>query len=124
MYNENEIELNEHERMLLADLSREMSPGDLLEEKTVRTLRDAGHFGSARKQPPSRLSLVLRIAAALALFAGGVATGRYIIAGETRESASTASPQTEIKQTQTAAPQNPASQSSEETVAAEREMWM
>ena len=124
MYNENEIELSESERNLLAGLSREMAPGDLLEEKTVRALRNAGHFGSARKQLPSRLSLVLRIAAALALFAGGVATGRYVIAGETHESASTASPATEIKQTQTAAPQVSPRQSPQETVVAEREMWM
>jgi hypothetical protein len=124
MYNENEIELSESERALLAGLPREMPTGDLLEEKTVRALREAGHFGSSRRRPPSRLSLVLRIAAALALFAGGVATGRYILAGETQQSASTASPQTEIRQTQTAAPQNPVTQSPQESVVAEREMWM
>jgi hypothetical protein len=101
-----------------------MEPGDLLEEKTVRALREAGHFGSSRRRPPSRLSIVLRIAAALALFAGGVATGRYIIAGETHESASTASPKTEIKSTQTAAPKTPARQAPQESVVAEREMWM
>ena len=124
MYNENEFELSESERALLAGLSREMSPGDLLEERTVRALRDAGHFGSSRRRPPSTLSLVLRIAAALALFAGGVATGRYIITGETHESASTASPPTQVRQTQTAAPQNPAAQTPQESVVAEREMWM
>ena len=124
MYNENEIELSESERSLLAGLSREMAPGDLLEEKTVRALRDAGHFGSTRRRAPSTKSLVLRIAAALALFAGGVATGRYIVAGETHESASTASPITEIKQTQIAAPKTTPRQAPEESVVAEREMWM
>ena len=122
MYNENEIELNDTERNALASLSREMAPGDLLEERTVRALRDAGHFGSVARRPPSRISLVLRIAAALALFAGGVATGRYLIAGETRDSASTASPQVQIqKATPAAAPQR---QSAPETVVAERAMWM
>jgi hypothetical protein len=123
MYNEDEIELNETERNALASLSRELTPGDLLEEKTVRALRDAGHFGSAARRPPSRLSLVLRIAAALALFAGGVATGRYLIAGETQQSASTASPQIQpqTKAVPAAAPQR---QSAPETVVAEREMWM
>jgi hypothetical protein len=124
MYNEDEIDLSENERALLAGLRHEIPAGDLLEEKTVRALRDAGHFGSSRRRPPSRLSLALRIAAALALFAGGVATGRYMLAGETHESASTASPGTEIRQTQTAAPQNPVTQSPQESVVAEREMWM
>ena len=120
MYNENEIELNDSERNALASLSRDMTPGDLLEERTVRALRDAGHFGSAARRPPSRLSLVLRIAAALALFAGGVATGRYLIAGETQESASTASPQAKAATRTAATPR----QSAPETVVAEREMWM
>jgi hypothetical protein len=123
MYSENEIELSDAELNALAALPREIAPGDLLEERTVKALRDAGHFGSSRRRPPSALSLVLRIAAALALFAGGVATGRYLIAGETHESASTASPRAEINQTGTAAPPaRPAS--SQETVVAEREMWM
>src|SRR4051794_7654041 len=122
MYNENEIELTDSERTMLAGLPREMATGDLLEERTVRALRDAGHFGSTRRRPPSPLLLVLRIAAAVALFAGGVATGRYLIAGETRQSASTASPQSEIKPTQTPAPKINSQPSSGESVVAEREM--
>lgn len=123
MYNENEIELTDSERALLMNLPREMAPDDLLEERTVRALRDSGHFGSARRRPPSALSLVLRIAAAIALFAGGVATGRYLIQGESRESASTASPQ-QVTRPQTAAPQKISRPSGQETVVAEREMWM
>jgi hypothetical protein len=124
MYNENEIELTDSERAQLMNLSREMAPGDLLEERTVKALRDAGHFGSVRRRPPSALSLVLRIAAAIALFAGGVATGRYLIQGETRESASTASPG-QVARPQTAAPPTISRpQSGQETVVAEREMWM
>ena len=123
MYSENEIELTESELTALRSLPREIVPGDLLEERTVLALRDAGHFGSARRTPPSRLSLVLRIAAAVALFAGGVATGRYLIAGETRDSASAASPQSEINRAITA-PRETAPVKGTESVIAEREMWM
>jgi hypothetical protein len=124
MFNENEIDLTEEERIALSGLSREMQVGDLLEQRTVIALRDAGHFGSKPKKSSS-LPMVLRIAAAIALFAGGVATGRYLVAGETRERASTESPQSTITEPKTAAPRiesRPAS--GRETVVAEREMWM
>ena len=124
MFNENEIDLTNDERIALAGLSREAPVGDLLEERTVRALRAAGHFGSMPGKSSS-LSLVLRIAAAIALFAGGVATGRYLIAGETPERASTASPQSTITEPTTTAPRiesHPAS--GRETIVAEREMWM
>lgn len=124
MFNENEVDLTNEERIALAGLSREMPVGDLLEERTVRSLRDAGHFGSLPKRSSS-LSLVLRIAAAIALFAGGVATGRYLIAGETQESASTASPHSTITETKSAAPRIESRPGNgRETIVAEREMWM
>lgn len=125
MYNEDEIELTSEEHAALAGLSREIPTGDLLEERTVRALRSAGNFGHAQRRNASSLSLVLRIAAAAALFAGGVATGRFLIAGETRQSASTASPQPEVIRTTTAAPRSVSRQASvTERVVAEREMWM
>jgi hypothetical protein len=121
MYSENEIELTNEERSLLAGLPRTLQPSDMLEERVVRALRKEGHFGSPARARSSALIDVLRIAAAIALFAGGVATGRYLIRDNTPRSASTQ------QQESVAPPQNtrqvesvPAS----ETVVAEREIWM
>jgi hypothetical protein len=123
MYSENEIELTAEERALLGALPRTKQPSDLLEERVVGALRREGHLGSA---PPRRrtsaLVDVLRIAAAIALFAGGVATGRYLMAGDAPQSASAQ------QQQDVAPPQNTrqveSSPANGETVVAEREIWM
>ncbi len=76
MYNDDE-ELTVSEIEALAALPRELPPGDLLEERVVRELRREGHFTSGRSR--ARLNSAWRIAAAVALFTGGVATGRYLM---------------------------------------------
>ena len=89
MYNDDE-ELTAGELEALAELPREMPPGDLLEERVVRALRREGHFSSARSRV--RLNSAWRIAAAVALFTGGVATGRFLMAPDSPRAAATVSP--------------------------------
>ena len=127
MYNDDEISLTLEERNALASLSREIAPSDLLESRVVKTLKSEGHFGGARAQKKSSLVTALRIAAAIALFAGGVATGRYILRSNAPQSASISAskaPASQNRDAQSIAPRTgtPAVQQNE-TVVAEREMW-
>jgi hypothetical protein len=57
-------------------LPRELDPGDLLEERTVRALREAGLLGRRRVIP--RAWLAGAVAASLALFASGLALGQWL----------------------------------------------
>jgi len=75
-----EDDLTSTERAAFAALPRETPPGDMLEERIVRALRNEGHFGASLSKASRRIALGWRIAAALMLFAGGVATGRYLLA--------------------------------------------
>jgi hypothetical protein len=122
MYNDEDEVLTPEERALLTSLPREMAPSDMLEERVVRALRKEGHFGSAVPARNERLKAVLRIAAAIALFAGGVAAGRYLIAPDVPASASVQQP----SRTRTADTLTPKSRPAPatETIVAEREMWM
>jgi hypothetical protein len=61
---------------LVDALPREGEPGDLLEERTVRALRAAGLIG--RRRAISRPWIAGAAAAAIALFASGVAIGQWI----------------------------------------------
>lgn len=126
MYNDDN-ELSKGEIAALSALPREMQPSDLLEERVVRALRSEGHLGAARK--PKRNAgvwVALRVAAAIALFAGGVATGRYLLGSETQEGASVQAPATMVRDRDTTVP-DPETRTvnrSKETVVAEREMWL
>jgi hypothetical protein len=75
---DNENELTARERAAFDSLPRERLPGDLLEERVVGELRRRGMLGRPPHQR-SRFRNALRIAAAIALFAGGVATGRFLL---------------------------------------------
>lgn len=127
MYND-ENELTHEELTALAALPREMQPGDLLEQRVVNALKTEGHFGSTRKARESRgIMLAFRAAAAIALFAGGVATGRYLLAPDTAQSASVVQPSSAIVRdrdtTQPDAKRLQVKQAGERMVA-EREMWL
>lgn len=125
MYSDDNIELTREEQAALAALPRELEPGDLLEAKVIRALRDEGHFGSIVPRARRGPSLVLKIAAAVTLFVGGVATGKYLLASNAKQSASATAPVTETRDAPAAAPRNesrPAPQ--RETVVAVREMWL
>ena len=126
MYNDDN-ELTRDEIAALSALPREMQPSDLLEERVVRALRSEGHLGAAPKSQRNRGAWVaLRIAAALALFAGGVATGRYLLGTDTPQSASGQAPATIVRDRDTTVP-NPETRTvnrNKETVVAEREMWL
>jgi hypothetical protein len=75
-------ELTPDEREMFAALPREREPGRLLEERTVRALRDRGLVHAPGK--PRRVIrfhpgwLTGAVAAGLALFLGGLATGQYL----------------------------------------------
>jgi hypothetical protein len=126
MYNDDN-ELTRDEIAALATLPREMQPSDLLEERVVRALRNDGHFGSAPRGRHNRaFGIALRIAAAIALFVGGVATGRYLLAPDAARSASAPAPATIVRDRDTTVP-NPETRTvnrNKESVVAEREMWL
>ena len=125
MYNEEEFELTLEERAALASLPRELAPGDLLEAKVVRALRNDGHFGVMSGRGRSRIGAAWKIAAALALFAGGVATGRYILKSDVPQSASISAPASKIQGVVDSTPRTePRPVRRNETVVAEREMWL
>ena len=75
-------ELTPDEREMFAALPRERDPGRLLEERTVRALRDRGLVHAPGK--PRRVIrfhpgwLTGAVAAGLALFLGGLTTGQYL----------------------------------------------
>ena len=119
MYSEDEVELTAEERSLLAEIPRRMAPGDLLEARVVKALKSEGHLGAAPRG--SRLGTVLRIAAAVALFAVGVATGRYLIIPAAPRSAAVPGA---VERTNDSVQPQRATPSRGETVVAEREIWM
>lgn len=126
MYNDDEFELTLEERNALASLPRAMPPGDLLEAKVVRAMKNAGHLSSQPVRRPNSIATALKIAAALALFAGGVATGRYVL--KSSDSPDRASVSAPASQNQGAGTTTPRTESrpvrQNETVVAEREMWL
>ncbi|HEX6575582.1 MAG TPA: hypothetical protein VF042_11480 [Gemmatimonadaceae bacterium] len=125
MYSEDNFELNGDERAMLASLPREMPAGDMLEARVVRALRTEGHFGGSANTGKRGISLVWKIAAAIMLFAGGVATGRYILASNQSQSASVTAPASNRQDAKVSAPEsNPRPLPSNETVVAVREMWL
>ncbi len=124
MHNEDQ-ELREHELAALAALPRELQPGDLLEERVVRALRSAGHLGDARRVKQPWMQVSLRIAAAAALFIGGVATGQYMMTrSDTNalDNAATIRAANELPTGSTM--QHMKAVKSDEKVVAEREMWL
>jgi hypothetical protein len=125
MYSEDQ-ELSEHELSALAALPRELAPSDLLEERVVRALRSEGHFGNSRRIAQPWMNLSLRIAAAAALFIGGVATGQYMMSRSATQSADAAALIRQANELSSPSTTQPAVQTvkSNEKVVAEREMWL
>lgn len=86
-------ELTPDERARFAALPREREPGRLLEERTVRALRERGLLQArAPVQADARRRLRFpaawisgAIAAGIALFLGGLATGQYLGARHTQD---------------------------------------
>jgi hypothetical protein len=93
---ETPIELTAEERRALDALSREREPGRMMEERTVRALREEGLLAptagsSGHVQPAARLDgrrspwwrSAAVIAAGIALFAGGLSVGQMLGARQT-----------------------------------------
>ncbi len=123
MLSENEIELTAEEQAMLAALPRRIEPGELLEERVVRALRGEGHLGSHSSRRSQGLVNVLKVAAAIALFAGGVATGRYLLLPDAPKSASAGQVE-RIRSSDSVQPTRQSVPASGETIVAEREIWM
>ena len=84
--------MTDHElEQALDRLPREREPGRMLEQRTVRALREEGLLGGAR--PAARIDLRDRpwwrsaaaIAAGIALFAGGLSVGQMLGARQTAD---------------------------------------
>jgi hypothetical protein len=119
-------ELTAAERMMLAALPREIPPGDMLEERVVRALRRDGRFGTASRGR-SWMTVVWRAAAAVALFAGGVATGRFLLQPDAPRTANSAIAPVDVRSQPEVTPSpdtraTPASRNG--TVVAQTEMWL
>ncbi|MEO7367711.1 MAG: hypothetical protein ABIZ36_07125 [Gemmatimonadaceae bacterium] len=122
MFND-QNELSEQERSAIAALPRELAPSDLLEERVVRALKQQGHFGTTAPANRDWPRMALRAAAAVLLFAGGVATGKYMLT-QTPSAASAPIKQASVE-TRPQKIDNGARQvKSKEKVVAEREMWL
>jgi hypothetical protein len=89
-------DLTPAEREAFDSLPREANPGELLEERTVKALREEGLLAAGAApvgQAPSREAavprpwwqLVAAIAASIALFAGGVSVGQVLGARQTAD---------------------------------------
>jgi len=125
MYSEDQ-ELSAEERAALAALPRELAPSDLLEERVVRALKNEGHLGAETRTRRTWYGNAMRAAAAIALFAGGVATGRFVLS---QPSGNTTTTSAAVKQTSVNNSPPPVSNGAQsvknnETVVAEREMWL
>jgi hypothetical protein len=77
MFNDQDFDLTETERAGFAALPRDRAPGDLLEERVVRQLRNNGYF-SSKKSRARIAGWALRAAAAVFLFAAGALTERML----------------------------------------------
>lgn len=123
MHSETENELTSEERSMLAALPRRIEPGLLLEEKVVRALRREGSFARRPARRNASLRNVLKIAAAIALFSGGVATGRYLFVPGALQTSSTNRIEP-VRQSDSGEPGGQPIPASGETIVAEREIWM
>jgi hypothetical protein len=78
-----EHELTAEERAMFAALPRERDPGRLLEERTIRALRERGLVQQPTRAPRRIFRfnagwMTGAIAAGIALFLGGLTTGQYL----------------------------------------------
>ncbi len=80
MKNEEVPELTPQEQAAMAALPRERSPSNFLEERTVGALKERGLLrGGNRLRSARRMQMwALGLAASVALFVGGVATGQWL----------------------------------------------
>ncbi|MFQ5680236.1 MAG: hypothetical protein ACE5HP_12365 [Gemmatimonadota bacterium] len=80
MERHDETPLSEEERRAFEALPRERAPSELLEERTVRALRERGllHGRTGASWRVPRAFVVGAVAASVALFAGGVAMGQFL----------------------------------------------
>lgn len=121
-YND-ENELTTTELELLATLPREKAPSELLEERVVRALRKEGHLGAGVVARKRGFGSAWKVAAAVALFAGGVATGRFVMMPDAPQSASVAAPST-IMARDTMPTNSRSLPVKGEMIVAETELWL
>jgi hypothetical protein len=85
MHDRSDEDLSATEREAFAALPREVMPGRLLEERVVSELRAQGYLGvrHARHAGWGRLRIAAAAAAAVAMFASGLAVGQWLGARHT-----------------------------------------
>jgi len=85
MHDRSDDDLTASEREAFAALPRELMPGRLLEERVVSELRSRGYLGTRHARHPGwgRLRITAAAAAAVALFASGLAVGQWLGARHT-----------------------------------------
>ncbi len=71
-------ELTREEQAALESLSREREPSQLLEERTIRALRNEGLLALSSRRRRSWALVAAMIAASAVLFLGGIATGQWL----------------------------------------------
>jgi hypothetical protein len=89
-----ELELTPEEREALEMLPREMMPSRILEERTVKALKQRGLIGrrGPRLGVPQPWAGVAAVAAAVALFVSGIAVGQWMGAKQTANALATVYP--------------------------------
>lgn len=123
MFSDNH-ELTDQERAAIAALPRSTTPSDLLEERVVRALISAGHFGRRPNTQSRWTTRIVRIAAAIALFAGGVATGHYALSQPGNGKQTAPVNQASVSKPAPQSTSGTQTVKNNETVVAEREMWL
>ena len=90
----------------------------------MRALRNEGHFVPATRAGRHLTRQLMRVAAAIALFAGGVATGHYALAKQ--ETGKQIAPVNQANGSKRTPDNSVGTQTvkNSETVVAEREMWL
>lgn len=71
-------DLTQEEREALGQLPREREPSSLLEERTVRALRNQGMLSRTTPVGRSWITVAAAVAAGAVLYLGGIATGQWM----------------------------------------------
>jgi len=78
MFNDEEMELTETERVMFAALPKERPVSDLLEARVVGALKSRGILSPASRRRSRITTIALRTAAAVFIFAAGALTERLV----------------------------------------------
>jgi hypothetical protein len=92
MFNDEEMELTETERVMFATLPKERPVSDLLEARVVNALKSQGILSPTLRRGSRFTRIALRSAAAVFIFAAGALTERLVFDRQDTEQAVKPSP--------------------------------